>query len=143
MLGCLKTELIPIEKNKREYKVPAFEIKRFDIEMLIDEIVSNYVIFFFQTIFQITPLNVAEWIAVLKISIPVIILDETLKFIARKFTDGNSSVVLELSVLVGVWAAYLGMMLCFTIWWWRDISSHSLHIPFFFLYPINMSIDMW
>nr|ABS19815.1 sarco/endoplasmic reticulum calcium ATPase isoform A [Pinctada fucata] len=39
------------------------------------------------TIFQITPLNVAEWIAVLKISIPVIILDETLKFIARKFTD--------------------------------------------------------
>ena len=102
-------------KNKREYKVPAFEIKRFDIEMLIDEIVSNYVIVFFQTIFQITPLNVAEWIAVLKISIPVIILDETLKFIARKFTDGNSSVVLELSVLVGVWAAYLGMMLCFTI----------------------------
>lgn len=115
MLGCLKTELIPTEKNKREYNVPAFEIKRFDIEMLIDEIVSNYVIVFFQTIFQITPLNVAEWIAVLKISIPVIILDETLKFIARKFTDGNSSVVLELSVLVGVWAAYLGMMLCFTI----------------------------
>lgn len=115
MLGCLKTELIPTEKKQREYKVPAFEIKRFDIEMLIDEIVSNYVIVFFQTIFQITPLNVAEWIAVLKISIPVIILDETLKFIARKFTDGNSSVVLELSVLVGVWAAYLGMMLCFTI----------------------------
>lgn len=111
--------------------------------MLIDNIVSNYMIVFFQTIFQITPLNVAEWIAVLKISFPVIILDETLKFIARKFTDGNSSVVLELSVLVGVWVAYLGMMLCFTIWWWRDISSHSLHIPFFFLYPINMSIDMW
>ncbi|XP_056005069.1 calcium-transporting ATPase sarcoplasmic/endoplasmic reticulum type-like isoform X3 [Ostrea edulis] len=68
---------------------------------------------FMATIFQITPLNVAEWIAVLKISIPVIILDETLKFIARKFTDGNSSVVLELSILVGVWAAYLGMMFIF------------------------------
>ncbi|CAC5382031.1 ATP2A [Mytilus coruscus] len=39
------------------------------------------------TIFQITPLNFAEWSAVLKISIPVIILDETLKFVARKFTD--------------------------------------------------------
>ncbi|KAH3887742.1 hypothetical protein DPMN_011761, partial [Dreissena polymorpha] len=39
------------------------------------------------TVFQITPLNLTEWIAVLKISIPVIILDETLKFIARKFTD--------------------------------------------------------
>jgi Ca2+ transporting ATPase len=74
---------------------------------------SRHHIFSFQTIFQITPLNVAEWIAVLKISFPVIILDETLKFIARKFTDGNTSVVLELSVLVGVWAAYIGMMFFF------------------------------
>ncbi|XP_052799678.1 calcium-transporting ATPase sarcoplasmic/endoplasmic reticulum type-like isoform X3 [Mya arenaria] len=40
------------------------------------------------TIFQITPLGVTEWVAVMKLSIPVIILDETLKFIARKFTDG-------------------------------------------------------
>lgn len=48
MLGCLKTELIPTEKNKREYKVPAFEIKRFDNEMFIDEIVSNNVIIFFR-----------------------------------------------------------------------------------------------
>lgn len=39
------------------------------------------------TIFQITPLGVTEWMAVLKLSVPVIILDETLKFIARKFTD--------------------------------------------------------
>ncbi|KAK7088026.1 sarcoplasmic/endoplasmic reticulum calcium ATPase 1-like isoform X3 [Littorina saxatilis] len=38
-------------------------------------------------IFQITPLGVEEWVAVLKISIPVIILDETLKFVARKFAD--------------------------------------------------------
>ncbi|XP_071946401.1 calcium-transporting ATPase sarcoplasmic/endoplasmic reticulum type-like isoform X2 [Antedon mediterranea] len=39
------------------------------------------------TIFQITPLNWTEWIAVLKISIPVILLDETLKFVARRVTD--------------------------------------------------------
>ncbi|XP_025091372.1 calcium-transporting ATPase sarcoplasmic/endoplasmic reticulum type-like isoform X2 [Pomacea canaliculata] len=38
-------------------------------------------------IFQITPLSLEEWVAVLKISIPVIILDETLKFVARKFAD--------------------------------------------------------
>ncbi|XP_050410087.1 sarcoplasmic/endoplasmic reticulum calcium ATPase 1 isoform X2 [Patella vulgata] len=38
-------------------------------------------------IFQITPLNLVEWMAVLKISIPVIILDEALKFVARKFAD--------------------------------------------------------
>jgi Ca2+ transporting ATPase len=39
------------------------------------------------TIFQITPLNMVEWMAVMKISLPVILLDEVLKFVARKFVD--------------------------------------------------------
>ncbi|CAJ0578900.1 unnamed protein product, partial [Mesorhabditis spiculigera] len=39
------------------------------------------------TIFQITPLNVVEWVAVLKISLPVLLLDEILKFIARNYID--------------------------------------------------------
>uniref|UniRef100_A0A914XTJ2 Cation-transporting P-type ATPase C-terminal domain-containing protein n=1 Tax=Plectus sambesii TaxID=2011161 RepID=A0A914XTJ2_9BILA len=39
------------------------------------------------TIFQITPLSVVEWMAVLKISLPVILLDETLKFVARNYID--------------------------------------------------------
>ncbi|VDN34806.1 unnamed protein product [Gongylonema pulchrum] len=43
------------------------------------------------TIFQITPLTLTEWFAVLKISIPVIILDEILKFIARNYIDGESA----------------------------------------------------
>lgn len=47
-----------------------------------------------------------EWIAVLKISIPVIILDETLKFVARKFTDGNTP-YLELAAIMAVWAIYI------------------------------------
>ncbi|KAL3195552.1 hypothetical protein MRX96_045604 [Rhipicephalus microplus] len=38
-------------------------------------------------VFSVCPLSVAEWFAVLKMSIPVIILDETMKFIARKFID--------------------------------------------------------
>lgn len=41
------------------------------------------------TIFQITPLNFTEWMAVLKISFPVIVLDEILKFIARNYVDGE------------------------------------------------------
>lgn len=38
-------------------------------------------------VFQVQPLSVAQWMAVLKISLPVILLDECLKFVARKFTD--------------------------------------------------------
>ncbi|XP_051965328.1 sarcoplasmic/endoplasmic reticulum calcium ATPase 2-like isoform X2 [Xyrauchen texanus] len=38
-------------------------------------------------IFQITPLNVAQWMMVLKISLPVILLDELLKFVARNYLE--------------------------------------------------------
>ncbi|CAF3356584.1 unnamed protein product [Rotaria socialis] len=41
----------------------------------------------FNTVFQICPLTLEEWIAVLKISFPVVLLDELLKFIARHFID--------------------------------------------------------
>ncbi|XP_055023646.2 sarcoplasmic/endoplasmic reticulum calcium ATPase 2 isoform X1 [Misgurnus anguillicaudatus] len=41
-------------------------------------------------IFQITPLNVTQWLMVLKISLPVILLDELLKFVARNYLEpGN------------------------------------------------------
>uniref|UniRef100_A0A8C2ZIA4 Calcium-transporting ATPase n=1 Tax=Cyclopterus lumpus TaxID=8103 RepID=A0A8C2ZIA4_CYCLU len=41
-------------------------------------------------IFQITPLDTTQWMMVLKISLPVILLDELLKFIARNYLDfGN------------------------------------------------------
>ncbi|KFD47377.1 hypothetical protein M513_11740 [Trichuris suis] len=43
------------------------------------------------TIFQIQPLSFTEWMAVLKISLPVIIIDETLKFIARNWIEGNKN----------------------------------------------------
>jgi Ca2+ transporting ATPase len=39
------------------------------------------------TVFQVTPLNGVEWLAVMKMSLPVVLLDETLKFMARKFAD--------------------------------------------------------
>jgi len=38
-------------------------------------------------VFQICPLSLEEWWAVIKISLPVILLDETLKFIARRYID--------------------------------------------------------
>ncbi|CAF1355152.1 unnamed protein product [Rotaria sp. Silwood1] len=41
----------------------------------------------FNTVFQICPLTLEEWIAVLKISFPVVLLDELLKLIARRYVD--------------------------------------------------------
>lgn len=47
--------------------------------------------------------------AVLKISIPVIILDETLKFIARKYTDGKLP-IFSTSGIVLMWVVYGGYL---------------------------------
>jgi Ca2+ transporting ATPase len=41
------------------------------------------------TVFQTYPLGASEWLTVFKISIPVILLDELLKLIARKVFDGE------------------------------------------------------
>ena len=46
--------------------------------------------------------------AVLKISFPVVLLDETLKFVARKFTDGKNPLS-QLYIMVVVWAVYIGL----------------------------------
>uniref|UniRef100_A0A673H4N8 Calcium-transporting ATPase n=1 Tax=Sinocyclocheilus rhinocerous TaxID=307959 RepID=A0A673H4N8_9TELE len=41
-------------------------------------------------IFQVTPLHYSQWIIVLKISIPVILLDEALKYISRHHLEGTT-----------------------------------------------------
>lgn len=43
-------------------------------------------------VFQVTPLNLEEWLAVVKISVPVVLIDETLKFVARKYIEAPVSV---------------------------------------------------
>ncbi|VVC96936.1 calcium-transporting ATPase sarcoplasmic/endoplasmic reticulum type isoform X3 [Leptidea sinapis] len=42
-------------------------------------------------VFQVTPLSVDEWMTVMKFSIPVVLLDEVLKFVARKISDAQLS----------------------------------------------------
>ena len=69
-----------------------------------------------QVIFQITPLSVEEWVAVLKISFPVIILDETLKFVARKFADGKNPAYHLPLVILG-WAVYVSLATYSPLWW--------------------------
>ena len=52
-----------------------------------------------QTIFQITPLNLTEWNTVLKISFPVILIDETLKLASRCPTSLSHQFVLYSFIL--------------------------------------------
>jgi len=40
-------------------------------------------------VFQVMPLSLAQWVAVLKLSVPVLIIDEGLKFIARNFIENK------------------------------------------------------
>lgn len=61
-------------------------------------------------VFQITPLNVTEWLVVLKISFPVILLDETLKFGARHLTDGSRSLG-GIQWVIAMWVMYAAVLI--------------------------------
>ncbi|OAX36610.1 calcium ATPase [Rhizopogon vinicolor AM-OR11-026] len=50
---------------------------------------------FFTTLFQITPLNWAEWQMVLYLSLPVLAIDEVLKFVTTMFVDPPTQVELK------------------------------------------------
>ncbi len=63
----------------------------------------------FQTVFQITPLNLTEWLAVMKISLPVILVDELLKFVARRITEGKDALI-GLHWLFAMVAVYVGFL---------------------------------
>lgn len=43
-------------------------------------------------IFKLTHLNVEQWMMVLKLSIPVILIDEVLKFVARTYLEGELNI---------------------------------------------------
>ncbi|MPC99378.1 Calcium-transporting ATPase sarcoplasmic/endoplasmic reticulum type [Portunus trituberculatus] len=59
-----------------------------------------------QVVFQVQPLSVGQWVAVLKISFPVILLDETFKLVARQITLGHNP-LLCCHWIVLAWGAYL------------------------------------
>merc|ERR1712183_731214 len=42
---------------------------------------------FLAVVFQITPLSFAQWMVVMKFSLPVILLGELLKWVARNYAD--------------------------------------------------------
>ena len=68
----------------------------------------------FNVIFQICPLDAAEWIAVLKFSLPVILIDEALKLFARTTAEVSEDAapqakhtLFDVSLLTLVWGAFL------------------------------------
>lgn len=66
-------------------------------------------LFSFQSVFSVCPLTVDEWWVVMKISLPVLLLDELLKLVARKFIDGNRSHA-EWIYLTAAWALFFAMI---------------------------------
>ena len=63
-----------------------------------------------QGVFQVTPLDVDEWMTVMKFSIPVVLLDEVLKFVARRISDGESYLKSAYG-LVLAWAVFFGLII--------------------------------
>lgn len=69
-----------------------------------------------QAVFQVTPLSIDEWITVMKFSIPVVLLDEVLKFVARKISDGEKATQLMhwldgMQWIVLMWAVFFGLII--------------------------------
>jgi len=73
------------------------------------------------TVFQVTPLSIAQWMTVLKFSIPVILLDELLKWVARNYSDGKglNHKLHELAVILAVMVAYGAA------WYQHEIYIHE------------------
>jgi hypothetical protein len=61
------------------------------------------------TVFHTCPLTEYEWITVLKFSLPVVLLDETLKFATRRYTETKKSWMSHVSVLgiIIMWGMYI------------------------------------
>jgi hypothetical protein len=59
-----------------------------------------------QDVFQITHLSFAQWVTVMKFSLPVILLDEALKYAARNYVEGKEA-RFRRSELAAIAAAFL------------------------------------
>ncbi|GJD12113.1 Sarcoplasmic/endoplasmic reticulum calcium ATPase 3 [Galdieria sulphuraria] len=73
-----------------------FVMSPFSNPLLILAIIVSFILHFmilyipfFQKIFSVAPLNFEEWMAVVWLSFPVILLDEMLKFVSRKLIQGS------------------------------------------------------
>merc|ERR1712179_265135 len=73
------------------------------------------------TVFQVTPLSVAQWVTVMKFSLPVILLDELLKWVARNYSEGKGLThkLHELAIILAVIVAYGAA------WYQHELQIHG------------------
>uniref|UniRef100_A0A3Q3JV38 Calcium-transporting ATPase n=1 Tax=Monopterus albus TaxID=43700 RepID=A0A3Q3JV38_MONAL len=68
-------------------------------------------------IFQITPLNLTQWLMVLKFSLPVILLDEMLKFAARNYLEPGKDLEKRVSACMeGISWPFVAIALPLVLW---------------------------
>jgi len=71
---------------------------------------------FLAVVFQITPLSWAQWMVVMKFSLPVILLDELLKFVARNYADGKEGKPTKWGELFAI----LAVIVAYGYMWYLD-----------------------
>lgn len=69
---------------------------------------------FLSKTFQISALSLSEWMIVLRFSMPVLLLDETLKLLSRNYLD-NHSMLKNFHFIVVMWAVFIGFLLYFPL----------------------------
>lgn len=74
-----------MSENESLFTLPLWSNPYLVLSIVLSMILHFMILYvpFFTKLFVIVPLNVDEWIAVLWISLPVLIIDEVLKFITR------------------------------------------------------------
>uniref|UniRef100_A0AAY4E861 Calcium-transporting ATPase n=1 Tax=Denticeps clupeoides TaxID=299321 RepID=A0AAY4E861_9TELE len=96
-------------------------------------------------IFQVTPLRWSQWIVVLKISFPVILLDEALKYVSRHHLEGNleTAPLLSSTLIAGVtWTALcvcVSVCVCVTVYdrYTKTALPRDFSPPFFLSSPVH------
>jgi len=80
-------------------------------------------------VFNITPLSFAQWMTVMKFSLPVLLLDEALKFVARNYADGKEFMKIIPQNHPGWWKEALALLIGFVgygyAWYQSEMALHG------------------
>ena len=80
-----------VSENQSMFRMPPWENKLLVGAIALSMSLHMLILYVdpLPAIFNICPLTATEWAVVMKFSVPVIIIDEVLKYIAREYIDGK------------------------------------------------------